>query len=322
MAPDAGRITTVGRVAALIELGAGFNPILTGRENIYTQAALLGFSRSETRERFDSIVDFAEIEEFLDTPVQNYSSGMRVRLGFAVAAQMSPDILIVDEVLAVGDVAFRFKCLNAIGELMRSSAVILVSHSMPQIFRVCTQVMLLDHATVKYHGPDVAEGVTDYLKLASTSEAVIAGSGEVSVSAFRAESRGSQAEMGDALIVAYGSSLKLHAKLKAEPHLDSYTVQFVFWNAEMLPVLDVMSDGLKAFIVRPGEAPLTEVTAAIDRLELNAGRYSISVMSSSVDGSRAYCRHDNVAFVQVTAGAASGAHSLAVGSWAARSVNA
>ena len=100
--PDSGRITMRGRVGALIELNAGFNPILTGRENIYNQAALLGFSKKETDAKFDAIVDFSEIEEFLDMPVQNYSSGMRVRLGFAVAAQMEPDILLIDEVLAVG----------------------------------------------------------------------------------------------------------------------------------------------------------------------------------------------------------------------------
>jgi ABC-type polysaccharide/polyol phosphate transport system, ATPase component len=120
IAPDGGRITTRGRVAALIELNAGFNPILTGRENIYTEAALLGFSKEETDAKFDAIVEFAEIGDFLDMTVQNYSSGMRVRLGFAVAAQMEPDVLIIDEVLAVGDVAFRFKCLNRIGELMHS----------------------------------------------------------------------------------------------------------------------------------------------------------------------------------------------------------
>ena len=104
--PDKGTITMQGRIGALIELGAGFNPILTGRENIYNNGAVLGFSKKEIDEKFDAIVDFAEIDEFIDTPVQNYSSGMKVRLGFAVAAQMEPDVLIIDEVLAVGDIGF------------------------------------------------------------------------------------------------------------------------------------------------------------------------------------------------------------------------
>ncbi len=129
--PDRGQITIQGRIGALIELGAGFNPILTGRENIYVNGSVLGFTRQEIDEKFDSIVEFSEIAEFLDTPVQNYSSGMKVRLGFAVAAQMEPDVLLIDEVLAVGDTGFRMKCLNRIHELLESSAVIFVSHSMP-----------------------------------------------------------------------------------------------------------------------------------------------------------------------------------------------
>ena len=105
--PDKGKITMKGRIGALIELGAGFNPILTGRENIYNNGAVLGFSKKEIDAKFDAIIEFAEIDDFIDTPVQNYSSGMKVRLGFAVAAQMEPDVLIIDEVLAVGDVGFR-----------------------------------------------------------------------------------------------------------------------------------------------------------------------------------------------------------------------
>ena len=107
--PDAGQVTMRGRVGALIELGAGFNPILTGRENIYNNGAVLGFTRKEINEKIEAIIDFAEIRDFIDMPVQNYSSGMKVRLGFSVAAQMEPDVLIIDEVLAVGDIGFRHK---------------------------------------------------------------------------------------------------------------------------------------------------------------------------------------------------------------------
>jgi lipopolysaccharide transport system ATP-binding protein len=117
--PDAGVITIRGRVGALIELNAGFNPILSGRENIFTEAALLGFSKEEVAARFDDIVAFAELEEFIDMPVQNYSSGMRVRLGFSIAAQMEPDVLLIDEVLAVGDVGFRAKCLSSVIQCRR-----------------------------------------------------------------------------------------------------------------------------------------------------------------------------------------------------------
>jgi lipopolysaccharide transport system ATP-binding protein len=111
--PDKGKITMHGRIGALIELGAGFNPILTGRENIYNNGAVLGFSKKEIDAKFDAIVEFAEIDDFIDTPVQNYSSGMKVRLGFAVAAQMEPDVLLIDEVLAVGDMGFLCNAFNA-----------------------------------------------------------------------------------------------------------------------------------------------------------------------------------------------------------------
>ena len=137
--PDRGRITMRGRIGALIELGAGFNPILTARENIYINGSVLGFGKKEIDSKFDAIVDFAEIEEFIDTPVQNYSSGMKVRLGFAVAAQMEPDVLMIDEVLAVGDVGFQIKCLNALRGIAGDSAIILVSHTMQQVSAFCQQ---------------------------------------------------------------------------------------------------------------------------------------------------------------------------------------
>ena len=138
-------------MGALIELGAGFNPVLSGRENIYNNGAVLGFTKAEIDNKVEAIIDFAEIREFIDMPVQNYSSGMKVRLGFAVAAQMEPDVLIIDEVLAVGDASFKAKCFNVLEKLMKSSAIILVSHSMPQIARVCSNLILLEGGKLKIH---------------------------------------------------------------------------------------------------------------------------------------------------------------------------
>ena len=126
--PDAGKVTIRGRVGALIELGAGFNPILSGRENIYNNGAILGFSKKEIDAKVEEIIDFAEIREFIDMPVQNYSSGMKVRLGFAVAAQMEPDVLIIDEVLAVGDLGFVLKCFKQIDTILPKTAIVFVSH--------------------------------------------------------------------------------------------------------------------------------------------------------------------------------------------------
>lgn len=160
--PDKGRIELKGRIGALIELGTGFNPILTGRENIYNNGAVLGFTKKEIDQKFDAIVDFAEIGDFIDTPVQNYSSGMKVRLGFSVAAQMEPDVLLVDEVLAVGDLNFRLKCFNLIDQIVEKSAVIFVSHSMQLVSRLCNQILMMEGGREMFKGPDVSEGIDKY----------------------------------------------------------------------------------------------------------------------------------------------------------------
>jgi lipopolysaccharide transport system ATP-binding protein len=163
--PDQGEIIMRGKIGALIELGAGFNPILTGRENIYINGQILGLSKKEVDERMDEIIEFSEIAEFIDSPVQNYSSGMKVRLGFAVAAQMKLDILLIDEVLAVGDVGFRIKCYNKIQQLLKNTAVIFVSHSMPSIGRICNTAILMDHGCLKICSENVSVVVNEYNKL-------------------------------------------------------------------------------------------------------------------------------------------------------------
>jgi lipopolysaccharide transport system ATP-binding protein len=161
--PDTGRIEMRGRVGALLELGAGFNPILTGRENVYNKGAVLGFTKREIDRKFDAIVDFAEIEDFLDMPVQHYSSGMRVRLGFAVSAMMDPDVLIIDEVLAVGDASFRAKCYDALGALLARSAVVFVSHAMHQVSRVCRSGLLMTSGRGATFA-SVAEAIREYAR--------------------------------------------------------------------------------------------------------------------------------------------------------------
>lgn len=160
--PTSGAIDIRGRYAALIELGAGFHPDLTGRENIYLNGAILGMKRSEIRTRFDQIVDFAGVEQYLDTPVKRYSSGMTARLGFAVAAHVDPDVLLIDEVLAVGDYAFRMKCYNRMDELRRKGAsLIFVSHNMEDVRRVCDRGLVM-YAGAKAFEGTAAEAVAEY----------------------------------------------------------------------------------------------------------------------------------------------------------------
>jgi ABC-2 type transport system ATP-binding protein len=151
--PDKGSVSTVGKMSALLELGAGFHPELTGRENVFLNGAILGLKQRELQERFDDIVDFAGIGQFIDEPVKNYSSGMYVRLGFSVAINVQPDILLVDEVLAVGDEAFQRKCLERFAELKHNGkTVIIVSHSMQSVVNMC------DHAIWFQKGHKMADG--------------------------------------------------------------------------------------------------------------------------------------------------------------------
>ena len=151
--PDLGLIRVQGRMQALIALGAGFNPVLTGRENVYVNASILGLSKEEISRRFDEIVDFSGIEEFIDMPVQSYSSGMTVRLGFAIAANLEPDILLVDEVLAVGDLAFKTKCQLRIQEMRQSGvAIVFVSHNLHAISHVCNRAITMDKGRVIFDG--------------------------------------------------------------------------------------------------------------------------------------------------------------------------
>jgi ABC-type polysaccharide/polyol phosphate transport system ATPase subunit len=149
-----GRVFVDGRVAALLELGAGFHPDLTGRENIYLNAAIMGMSREEVDRRFDTIVAFSELERFLETPVKRYSSGMYCRLGFAVAAHADPDVLLIDEVLAVGDAAFQSKCLKRMRELKEAGkTIVFVSHSLPRVRRLCNRAILLHRGEIVAEGP-------------------------------------------------------------------------------------------------------------------------------------------------------------------------
>ena len=165
--PTEGRAVLRGRVASLLEVGTGFHPELSGRENIFLNGAILGMSRVEIARKFDAIVDFADVEKFLDTPVKRYSSGMYVRLAFAVAAHLDPEILIVDEVLAVGDAAFQKKCLGKMGDVVREGRTVLfVSHNMDAVAQLCTHVIVVSGGRASERmAPD--EGIKQYLAMAT-----------------------------------------------------------------------------------------------------------------------------------------------------------
>lgn len=164
--PTRGEVKVNGRVSTLLELGAGFHPDFTGRENIYLNASILGLTRKEIKERLDDIIAFAELGDFIDNPVRNYSSGMYMRLGFAVAVHVDPEILLIDEVLAVGDLAFQEKCLTRIRELQRQGVtIILVTHAPKQVEELCDLAVWLDRGEVKMQGAarEVARSYAEFV---------------------------------------------------------------------------------------------------------------------------------------------------------------
>lgn len=166
--PSHGRAELGGRVASLLEVGTGFHPELTGRENIFLNGAILGMSRQEIQRKFDEIVSFADVERFLDTPVKRYSSGMYMRLAFAVAAHLDSEILVIDEVLAVGDAEFQRKCLGKMGEVSRSGRTVLfVSHNLNAVETLCTTALALDKGRIQEQGTDVRGIINRYLGLSS-----------------------------------------------------------------------------------------------------------------------------------------------------------
>jgi len=163
MEPTAGVVETSGTIGALIEVSAGFHQDLTGRQNVYLQGAIMGMRKAEVQRKFDEIVEFSGIADFIDTPVKRYSSGMNARLGFSIAAHLEPDILIIDEVLAVGDAAFQTKAFGRIKEMATAGApVVLVSHQLDRITELCTKAILLDHGAVRMSGAPM-ECINEYL---------------------------------------------------------------------------------------------------------------------------------------------------------------
>jgi lipopolysaccharide transport system ATP-binding protein len=161
--PDSGSIKVRGRVGALIALGAGFNPILTGRENIYVNGSVLGLKKKEIDKKFADIIEFADIGDFINSPVQSYSSGMRVRLGFAIATAIEPQVLLLDEVLAVGDIAFRVKCYNRIGRLQTDAGTILVTHDLSYLSTICNRILFMSQGEGTYY-QDRDEGIQRYIE--------------------------------------------------------------------------------------------------------------------------------------------------------------
>ncbi len=276
--PDEGRIEICGKVGALIALGAGFNPILTGRENIYVNGAILGLRKEEIDAKLEEIIEFAEIGSFIDTPVQNYSSGMSVRLGFAVAAVLiQPDVLFLDEILAVGDIGFVIKCLNAVRRLAAKSAVVFVSHDMQFVSAFCTRVMCMDHGRCLIDARHPSDGIERYFGLIEMEQNT-SGTGEASIRTLKLRLPNSD-EPETLNRVAHGSSVCLELDFETAIGVQGATVHLSILDESMSPVfcMPVVDAIGKSQVFGPGR---TAITVDIGKIELRAGRYSVLVSIS------------------------------------------
>ena len=276
---DSGRADCGGRVVSLLELGAGFGPDFSGRENIYLNGALHGFGREEIEERVERIIEFSELGDFIDVPVKAYSAGMYLRLGFSIVAHLDADVLLIDEILAVGDESFQRKCLARIREQMEAGAtLVLVSHDPTAIERACARVVVLDEGRVAFDGP-VAEGLLFYHRLLGTDVAHVAtpaaGSGALAVSSLRLL----DADARPRHMFRPGEALRAEVVLDAPAPVARGVVA--------LEVRDVRGDTL--FRTDAAVGPVHgrgAVSFDIPRLALLGGDYDLAVAASDQDAPR------------------------------------
>ena len=267
--PDKGRITCRGKVGALIELGAGFNPILTGRENIYVNASVLGISRRKVDEKLQDIIEFAEIGEFIDAPVQNYSSGMKVRLGFAVASQIEPDVLLIDEVLAVGDTGFRYKCQDRIKDLVKNAGVLFVSHAMPSVASICDRVILLDQCEIKMNTAP-QEAIDGYNNLFDYHKShIIYSSGDAEVSDLRINGEDC---IRKEINVQFGHPFRVDAKVKLSGEVTRPVFNIYFHDVGLTQI----AQGRKGYERMSGRGNEFSVRFEMPGLFLNPNRWRFS----------------------------------------------
>jgi lipopolysaccharide transport system ATP-binding protein len=278
--PTSGKIRVRGRIASLLEVGTGFHPELTGRENIFLNGAILGMSRTEVKSKFDEIVAFAEIEKFLDTPVKRYSSGMYVRLAFAVAAHLEPEILVIDEVLAVGDVQFQKKCLGRMNHVARTDGrtVLFVSHNMGAVNTLCSKAVLLRSGQVQAIGP-TAEIAMQYLSTSGLSAREISLTNKanknpaITVIGGHLENKATGSSE-----FAHGDDLAVTLKIQVNEPI-TYGVEFFLKDGLGVPIGFCPSDiqnGL-SFTAEPG---IFIHHCTLSAIPLAEGRYSLDIMIS------------------------------------------
>ena len=287
--PSEGRVTLRGRVASLLEVGTGFHPELTGRENIYLNGSILGMAHAEIKRKFDEIVEFAGVEKFLDTPVKRYSSGMYVRLAFAVAAHLEPEILVVDEVLAVGDAEFQKKCLGKMQEVATSEGrtVLFVSHNMAAISAMTGRVLVLDRGRIALDGT-TDSGIATYLE----SGKFLAGSYETQRKDTDVPHVSKITIVSASVVHASGSDLSVSFLIRHPGPMNQACFSFHILNQFQQAVVHCWIYDSDAPICRSGDSTLLRCT--IPRLALNVGSYSLNVYLAEPPGGRLFEKLENV----------------------------
>jgi len=288
-APTEGRVEVYGRVASLLEVGTGFHPELTGRENIYLNGAILGMHRAEIERKFDEMVAFAEAEKFIDTPVKHYSSGMYVRLAFAVAAHLEPEILLVDEVLAVGDASFQKKCLGKMGEVAKGGRTVLfVSHNMAAILNLCGRGMLLDGGQVQAAGP-IQHVVDAYLSTSMKleGEAILRDhrpDDDTELRFLAVRILGDDRRASAYVDLKQGCSVEIEYEVRKP--ITGAQIAFELWNSLGICVLSTTDLDLQPECLRTTRQPgLYRTSCFLESVHLRPGRYWID-LGSSVPGIR------------------------------------
>ena len=311
--PTSGEVEVNGRVSALIELGAGFHPEISGRENVFINGIMLGLSKREITERFDEIVEFAELEEFIDAPVKNYSSGMYMRLGFAVAIHVNPDILLIDEVLAVGDEAFVHKCLDKISEFRRrGKTILLVTHSLGLVEKLADEALWLDGGKIQVRG-DPKKVVDAYLaQVTSREEEALTVAEQQAVAQFQAPAEAGESaadegsssprekgrwgsrevEIADAALLGVdnqprhvfdtGEPVTIRLRIKTSGTIKDFVFGIGIFNADGVCCYGTNTD-IEEFIPQ-SLAGDGEVRLVLDRLDLVEGTYFLDVAAHQRDG--------------------------------------
>lgn len=281
--PESGYISVKGRVCALIQLTAGFNTLLTGRENIYIKGAILGMSKKEVDLKIEQIIDFSEIRDSIDSPVQTYSSGMVARLGFSIAVHTEPDVLVIDEVLAVGDAGFRNKCFAKIKQICENAAVIFISHNIHSVNRICNRIILMDQGELIHEYDNIATGIEKYLELFRKVTPKIEQKSHLSVNKIEVNKK----ELPKLSSVKFGGPLHISIEGDANKTVEvEVRLYFLSLNLENLAVVSSTADSQK-LLMKEGQP--FKVSIEVCKVMLGVEKAYVTVqISDRKSGERIY----------------------------------